>query len=144
MYFSHRNVNSYPNLLFNDIPIENVDFHKHLGIYLSCDTKWNKHIESIIISTSKMIASMRKLTYKLHRNTLSTIYLIYIRPVLEYSSDVWSNCSVFNEYKLELLQLEAARIITGLTKFSSKESLYYETGWQTLAERRKNRKLTTI
>ncbi len=51
---------------------------------------------------------------------------------------------MFNEYKLELLQLEAARNITGLTKFSSKESLYCETLWQTLAERRKHRKLTTI
>jgi hypothetical protein len=31
--------------------------------------------------------------------------------------------------KLEQLQLEAARIITGLPKFASKESVYFETGW---------------
>ena len=33
------------------------------------------------------------------------------------------------------IQLEAARIVIGLTKFASKDSLYFETGWETLANR---------
>jgi hypothetical protein len=44
--------------------------------------------------------------------------------------------------KIEKIQLEAARIVTGLTKFASLEALYFETGWETLAERRRQRKLT--
>ena len=44
--------------------------------------------------------------------------------------------------KLEQLQLEAARIITGLPKFASKESLYFETGWETLSCGWRRRKLT--
>jgi hypothetical protein len=31
--------------------------------------------------------------------------------------------------ELECLQLEAARIVTGLPIYSSAESLYFETGW---------------
>ena len=47
--------------------------------------------------------------------------------------------------KLEKMQSEAARIVTGLTKFDcSKDSLCFETGWETLANRRKNRKLTVF
>ena len=42
------------------------------------------------------------------------------------------------------MQLEAARVVTELTKFASKDSLYFETGWETLANRRGNRKLTTF
>ena len=42
---------------------------------------------------------------------------------------------------LNKVQLEAARIVTGLTTFASRESLYFETVWETLTERRKNRKL---
>jgi hypothetical protein len=34
--------------------------------------------------------------------------------------------------KLEKVQLESARIVTGLTKFASRDSLYYETGWEPL------------
>ena len=42
---------------------------------------------------------------------------------------------------LECLQLEAARIVTGLPIYSSAESLYFETGWVKLEHRRKSRKL---
>jgi hypothetical protein len=43
-------------------------------------------------------------------------------------------CSTDND-RLEKLQLEAARIVTGLTVYSSRESLYQETGWETLSSK---------
>jgi len=46
-----------------------------------------------------------------------------------------------NADRLEKINLEAARIITGLTIYSSKESLYRETGWEKLSIRREQRKL---
>jgi hypothetical protein len=54
---------------------------------------------------------------------------------------VWDGCYERDIEKLEKIQLEAARIVTGLTKFASKDSLYFETGWKTLANRRETRKL---
>ena len=54
-------------------------------------------------------------------------------------------CFEYDSEKIEKkIQLEAARIVTGLTTFSSLEALYFETGWETLAERRRQRKLTTF
>ena len=46
--------------------------------------------------------------------------------------------------RLERVQLNAARIVTGQPLFSSQNSLYFETGWEALADRRKNRKLTLM
>jgi hypothetical protein len=43
--------------------------------------------------------------------------------------------------KIEEIQHEAARIFTGLPKFASIESLYFETGWEPLHSRRHSRKL---
>ena len=43
--------------------------------------------------------------------------------------------------KLEKIQLEAGRIATGLPLFSSRESIYFETGWEPLKNRRERRKL---
>jgi pyruvate dehydrogenase complex dehydrogenase (E1) component len=40
------------------------------------------------------------------------------------------------------LNFEDARIITGLPTFASKESVYFETGWETLSCRWGRRKLT--
>jgi hypothetical protein len=52
---------------------------------------------------------------------------------------VWDGCYERDIEKLEKIQLEAARIVTGLTKYASKDSLYFETGWETLANRRETR-----
>ena len=51
------------------------------------------------------------------REILEKIYLTFIKPLLEYSCEVWDNCSQTDNDRLENLQLEAARIITGLTVY---------------------------
>ena len=63
-------------------------------------------------------------------------------PLLEYACELWDGCCSRDADKLEQLQFEAARIITVLPKFVSKESLYFETGWETLSCRQRRRKLT--
>jgi hypothetical protein len=84
---------------------------------------------------------LRKLKYRLNRNYLEKLYLTFIRPVLEYASEVWDNCGQINSDRLEKVQLEAARIVTGLLSFASINSIYIETGWEKLKTRREVRKL---
>ena len=57
---------------------------------------------------------------------------------------MWDSCNQIDARRLEQVQLNAARIISGLPIFSSLNSLYYETGWDTLAERRTNKKLNLM
>jgi hypothetical protein len=115
-----------------------------LGITFSEEAKWNKHVENLIKSVSKHICVLRKLKYKLNRKFFEKLYLIYIRPKYEYACEVWDNCGVSNSCKLERLQLEAARIITGLPIFTNTEYLYRETGWKRLEERRTRIKLQLL
>jgi hypothetical protein len=42
---------------------------------------------------------------------------------LEYASEVWDNCGQINSDRLEKVQLEAARIVTGLPSFASINSI---------------------
>jgi hypothetical protein len=53
----------------------------------------------------------------------------------------WDNCGVGNSNKLDQLQLEAARIVTGISIFANSILIYKELGWESLAKRRKRRKL---
>ena len=137
-----------PNLHFSlsgqDIPITNS--HKHLGVTFSKDAKWNVHIKNLISTVSKHINVLCKLKYKICRTTLENLYLVYIRPIFEYASEVWDSCGVVNANKLEQLQLENARIITGLPVFTNSELVYKELGWETIAVRRhdENFKCSTI
>ena len=57
---------------------------------------------------------MRKLKFELDRQFLETIYLTFIRPVLEYANVIWDNCTHYEKEELEKMQNEAARI--GTTK----------------------------
>ena len=73
---------------------------------------------------------MCSLKYKLYWRSLETMYISFIRPILEYGSDVWINCSDGLCDSLEDFQVQAARIVTGSIRGTSHERLYNEVGWQ--------------
>jgi hypothetical protein len=52
-----------------------------LGVTLSSDAKWNIHIENIILNVSRHLGILRKLKYRLSRQNLEKLYLVYIRPI---------------------------------------------------------------
>ena len=87
---------------------------------------------------------MKKFKFDLDRKSLDIIYTSFIRPLLEYGSGFWDNCTLQEKQNLEKIQLEAARIVTGATKLVSFQALYNETGWETLKIRSKKQKLTLI
>ena len=119
-----------------------VDFHKHLGLHFSNDCMWHQHINYVKEKAWFRINVMRKLKYKLDRKSLETIYIAFIRPLLEYGDVIWDNCTQYQKNKLDKIQNEAARIATGATKLVSLDALYKETQWDTLGKRRENHKLT--
>jgi hypothetical protein len=101
MIFSTRHLENNSIFDFNDISLSPVHMHKHLGIILSSDCKWAKHIDVLIERTSKQLNILRKLKYRLKRGYLEKIYLVFIRPILEYASKVWDNCGQTNCNRLE-------------------------------------------
>ena len=84
---------------------------------------------------------MRRLKFILERNSLETIYLSFIRPVLEYRDTIWKTCTQYEKQDLDKIQNEAARIVTGTTILVSIQSLYQEVGWESLQDRRLKHKL---
>ena len=63
----------------------------------------------------------------LDRFSLERLYLSYIRPILEYADVVWDNQNQALINKLENVQYEAARIVTGGTRLTSLNKLTEET-----------------
>ena len=125
----------------NNVSINEVSSHKHLGIFLSNDGTWHEHINYITSKAWIRLNVMRKLKFTLDRKSLEIIYTSFIRPILEYADVVWDNCTQYEINALEKIQIEAAKIVTGTTKLLSLDKLYQETGWETLEERRKKYKL---
>ena len=66
--------------------------------------------------------------FKLDRASLERMYISFVRPVLEYGGPIWDNCSKEDKSKIESVQIEAMRIVTGATKLCSIAKLYDDTG----------------
>ena len=60
---------------------------------------------------------------------------------MEYTSEVWDNCGHDNSDGLAILQLEAARIVTGIKCYTTLVSIYRETGCKKLITRREVKKI---
>ena len=60
------------------------------------------------------------------------MYFSFVRPILEYADIIWDNITEYLVNKIESIQLEAARIVTGGNRLAPRYLLYKETGWEQL------------
>lgn len=142
-FLATRKINriNHPTLYLNDVPIQEVITHKHLGLFFSQRLDWQSHIDYIQQKAWSRLNLLRNLKFVLDRKSLQKIYFTFIRPILEYADVVWDNCTQQQSDSLEKIQLEAGRIVTGTTKLVEIEKLYAELGWLRLSERRDLHKL---
>ena len=88
---------------------------KLLGTYITDDLKWNKNTKEIVKKAyMRMQLLNRAANYTKSISDLKSIYLTYIRSILEQSAVVWhSSLSRKNRKDLERVQKTATRIILG-------------------------------
>ena len=134
----------HPSLILQGHIIENVPNHKHLGIVLAHDLRWNAHINDIQVKCMKKINVMKKFKFKLDRKSLEIIYLSFIRPTMEYGDTLFAGTYDSDLCKLDKLQIDAMRIVTGATAKSNIALLYEDLNWPSLYERRKQHSLTLL
>ena len=124
-------------LSFKGSDIDDSTEHTHLGVVLQSNLKWSKHISMI---SEKAEGCLRYLTLARRfasQAVLNNIYLVLIRPLMEYCCSVWSHLTVSDEMKLQRIQNRAARLVTGAPKYTAIEKLHEELGWDYLTDRRK-------
>ena len=124
-----------PPVIFSGEVVSEVRDHKHLGLALSSDLTWNKHIDEICLKATKRLDMLRGLKCKLSRKSLEIIYNSFVLPVLEYGDIIYDGCGVGNDIKLNKVQYDAAQIVSGAMYGTSSEKLLQELGWETLSSR---------
>ena len=144
MTISLKRNHSHPDLVFDNTHLIEVSSHKHLGLTIQNDLKWNIHIDNICSTANKRLDILTYLKYKLDRRTLERMYIFFIRPILEYACIIWDNCTFELSDRVEAIQRRAARIISGAIIRTSQNVMYDELGWTALSSRRKQLKLTML
>ena len=126
------------SIILGDTVIEQVDVHKHLGIYLRYDLTWSNHVDETCTKALKRLGLLKANKYKLPRKCLEVCYFSFIRSILEYGSPLLTNAPNYLVDKFLKIQNEAARIVTGAKRSTSLELLNQELGWPSLTVRRNN------
>ena len=126
MTISSKNAPITLPLYFDDTTLTEINSHKHLGVILQNDCKWDTHIQSIISKVRLQVACLTSMKHRLSRKALETLYKSFILPHFDYADALWDNCTIALSEMLENLNLEAIRTITGSVRGTSHHKLYKE------------------
>ena len=103
---------SYPVILLNNDPLEYVQQYKYLGVIVSHNLCWPQHIQEVHNKVRKVLGNIHR-NISSHTNDPSTIFRLYIvlvRPHLEYAVQVWNSHLEKNIHCLEKVQKFALQI----------------------------------
>ena len=142
--FSRKPTPSEIPVVINNNLLQNTTTHKHLGLIFCNNMTWKQHIESITIKASKTINMFKTIKHNVSIQTLLSLYVTFVRPILEYGDVIFDNCDLNDCNKIESIQNEAVRIVTGAKKGSSITYLLNELNLDPLHKRRTNHKLIKI
>ena len=91
LIFSNRNVHNLKfNICIQNTLIEKQQETKFLGVILSDDLKWNKHVNTVVHKISKTIGIISKVCHLLPQNSTRTLYLTLVEPYINYCNIVWA------------------------------------------------------
>ena len=135
LIFTKKAIDNPQPLIFNNTAVDRVNSHKHLGVILTKNLSWDEHLNSIIKQVNlklSMIYNVRQLS----RRTLDIMFKMHVRSCIDYCIQVFGPSLNSTQIdKLDKLQYRAARITTMAMKFTSKQKVFIDLGWECIEKR---------
>ena len=90
MLISHSQTQSCPSFYLNGIELERVQQYKYLGVWISDNLSWEKHVEYICSKAHHHLGYLFQ-TFSPHCTPQALIYLYraQVLPILDYGSILW-------------------------------------------------------
>ena len=100
-----------PTLTLDGCPLDFVREYKYLGILISTDLSWKRHIEGICVKVKNLVAMLYQ-KFSLYANpyVMARLYGSQIRLHFEYGAQVWHPHLATDTAALEKVQKFALRI----------------------------------
>ena len=133
--FSKLTHNNTAPLKYNNIDIERVSSHKHLGVHLTYNLDWSVQLKQVCLRANQKLGVLRHIKL-LQRHTLDILYKVIVRSIVDYGLPIYFNSlNVADKERLERIQYNAAKLATGALPCTSRVKLYEELGWETIQQR---------
>jgi hypothetical protein len=107
----------------NNAAISVCDNVLDLGITISTDMSFRSHIESIVSKSYQRLSVLFRGFVTRSMKFLCKAYVTFIRPILEYSSIIWSPTEIYLIDLLEQVQRHFTRNIPALSELSYSDRL---------------------
>jgi len=108
---------------------------RDLGVIISHDLSWEKHINSMVRSAFGVVYMIKKSFTSLTRKQFLLIYKTFIRPKIEFCSSVWSPHHQYLISMVEKVQRKATKLVNNISHLPYNSRLSY-LGLTTLETRR--------
>ena len=130
-------VQNHVNVTINNVPVEQVNSMKYLGIHLDDNLSWDVQCDKLYRNIAGKISVLRRIRSFTKPGTLKSLYEKTVQPVFDYACTVWSNTKQGNIQKLQRAQNYAARIVSGNFDYVNFRSLdlLHALKWPTVQER---------
>ena len=89
--------------------LEVVDSSKYLGVTISEDLTWKKHIDNTVNKANKTLGFIRRNLGDCTAPVKAAAYSTVVRPVLEYSSTVWDPHQTSDCYDIKPVRKEEGK-----------------------------------
>lgn len=100
-------------LILNGVTLKQVDMFKYLGLLITSDLSWSRHIDSICSRAKRILGMLyRQYYHNVDCNTMRCLYLSLVRPHLEYGCSVWDPHTQKDIQALERVQKFACKMAT--------------------------------
>ena len=86
---------------------------KYLGVTITSDLSWSKHISNIRAKASRTLGLIRRYFGPCDRTVKEKAYQCLVRPQIDYTASVWSPYTHRDKSMLESVQRQAARFTLG-------------------------------
>ena len=122
--------------------LESVADSKYLGVEISSNLLFNNHIQNITTSASRSLGFLRRNIRSQNPALREMAYKTLVRPIVEYSSTVWSPYTDQNIDILEMIQRRAARwTLHNYSTYASVTEMLQSLSWRSLEQRRSDSRL---
>ena len=137
-------INNPPMIIINGQILESVPTFKYLGLLLTSDLSWSKHIEGACTKAKKILGLLYRRFYQhADQDTLCQLYISIVRPHMEYAAPVWDPHLRKDQDLLESTQKFACTMITRKWD-KGYDELLNMTNLPSLADRRLYLKLCSL
>ena len=116
-------------------PVPTVETIKDLGVTIENNLKFSSHVNNIVVRASARASLIHKCFMSKEVSLLSRAFVVYVRPLLEYASCVWSPHLTKDIERLERVQRRFTKRLSGLSMLTYKDRLR-ALGLQSLEARR--------